>query len=252
MKQCPRCLGLELYDNEETTCPHCGATLVQYVRASNRARSGSTAHATSDAVQPPNRTNEHRQATAPTFESRNGNTTSYRGVVVSLSPTSRFMSRFVKWLNAVFKGQPYQLGNPVHETVIRIENITHERIPDRMRSLVFYGQTGEVDIGDDVTMTVIEQGGRLVVKKLHINDTGADVRADGQISANVIRLLTLISVVLVILFISLIISFFTSGGIWSLLNALVGGTMSIVSKLIVTLAPLAALVFIYWLFFRKK
>ncbi len=252
MKQCPKCQGMELYDDKEQTCPHCGSLLMPYLRSARRFQNGNTATSAADPVRPQATAPVQNSPSAPTFESRNNRMIHYRGVVVSISPTSRFMHGFVKWINAIFKGQPYQLGNPVHETIIRIENITQERIPDRMRSLVLYGQTGEIDIGDDVTVTAVEQGGRYVVKKLLINDTGADVRAYGQISATVIRILTLISIALAILFVSLVISFFSSGGIWTLLSALVGGTMSIATKLLVTLSPLAALLLIYWLLIRGR
>lgn len=250
MKQCPNCLGLELYDNEERTCPHCGAVLVPYVRTDSRDSSSRGTGTSAEAVHPHSRTSAHSTA-APAFERRSGNAITYRGVVSSVSTTSRFMSRLVKWLHAIYRGVPYQFGNPVHETIIRIENMAQERIPDQMRSLVLYGQTGEIEVGDDVTVTAAAQGGRFVVKKLFINDTESYVRAYGQISAAAIRVLTLITAALVLSFVLMAVSLFSSGRIWSLLGALTGGALSLVSKLVVTLAPLAVLVFIYWLFFRR-
>ena len=252
MKQCPNCLGLELYDNEERTCPHCGTILVTYIRANNRDSSSHSPGTPAEAVHPHSRASEHPSASAPAFERRSGNVIAYRGVVSGVSTTSQFMSRLVKWLHAICRGVPYQFGNPVYETIIRIENMTQERIPDQMRSLVFYGQTGEIEVGDDVTVTAVVQGGRFVIKKLFINDTESYIHAYGQIPAAAIRVLALITAALVLSFVLMVVSLFSSGRIWSLLGSLMGGALSLVSKLVVTLAPLAVLVFIYWLFFRKR
>lgn len=249
MKQCPRCQGLELYDDEIILCPYCDTTLVPYTRKNRRNINDE--NGPREPKRPTGSSQRKTRTEPPIFERHNAGRYNYRGVVTSISPTSRFMTNTVKWLNSVFKGQPYQLGNPVHETILRIEEISQSRLPDKMRSLVYYGELGELNVGDDVAISAVKRDGRLVVRNIVINDIESSVHTQGLISANLVRFLSLAAIGLIVLLISVIVSFFTSGGIWMILGALVGGALSLVSKLIVTLAPLAGLIFIYWLILRK-
>ena len=155
------------------------------------------------------------------------------------------MSRSLKWANAVFRGQPYQFGNPVHETIIRIEEISQSRLPDRMRSLVYYGELGELDVGDDVTISAVRGNDRLVIKDIVINDIETSVRPHGQMSAAAVRVLTLLLLVFIYYLFSSIISAFTSGRIFSSLGALARG-------IFVTFAPILGLLFVFSLFFRRR
>ncbi len=250
MKQCPSCQGLELYDDEVLRCPYCDTVLIPYIR-NGRSRSSDAGYKTGEPVRPKEPSRSETQTEDPEFEHRYGSHYTFRGIVISISLTSRFMRNSVKLFNAIFRGQPYQVGNPVHETVIRIEEISHSRIPDQMRNLVYYGELGELNVGDDVTINAIRRSDRLVVKDIVINDIETAVRAHGVLSSAAVRTLTLISLGLILLLFEMIISFFTSGGIWRLLSALVGGAMSLVSMALVTLAPILGLLFIYWLFFRR-
>jgi hypothetical protein len=249
MKQCPTCKGLELYDDAETYCPHCNSVLVPYIRNSRR-RPGNDAQ--DEAPIRPAPRQESRQNEEPEFERRMGGRIVYRGIVDSITPTSRFMPRALKWANAVFGGQPYQFGNPVHETILRIEEISSSRLPDRLRSLVYYGELGELDIGDDVNITAIRKSNRLVIKNIVINDIETTVKPHGQVSAAAVRIFTILSILCVVLLVSSIVSFFTSGGLWVLLGALVGGTLNLAGKLLTVLAPIIGLLFVYWLFFRRR
>ncbi len=255
MKKCPICNGLELYDDAETNCPHCDAILVPYVRANRRSNpidpgSGPQGETVEEIVRPTQRNSKPREE-QPEFESHVGRRLIYRGIVDSITPTSRFMRPLLKLANALFRGQPYQFGNPVHETIIRIEEISRSRLPDRLRSLVYYGELGELDVGDDVTISAVRKKDRLIIRSIVINDIESAVRPHGQISAAAVRVLALLSFVLVFILLASLISFFTSGGFWVLLGTLVGGTLSILGKLLTVLAPIIGLVFVYWLFFRK-
>lgn len=116
---------------------------------------------------------------------------------------------------------------------------------------MYYGELGELDVGDDVTIRAVRRNDRLIVKDLVINDIETLVRAHGVLSSAAVRMLSFIAIGLIVLLFVMIISFFTSGGIWRLLSALVGVAMSLVSMAIVTLAPIIGLLFIYWLFFRR-
>ncbi len=250
MKQCPNCQGLELYDDEEIRCPHCDSVLVPYVRSRRTSSSGNPTQ--EETVRPTTPHSSARRAQQPEFEQRVGRKLQYRGIVDSITPSSRFMPRFLKWANAVFRGQPFQLGNPVHETTIRIEEISQSRLPDRMRSLVYYGELNELDVGDDVTISAYRKNSRLIIKRIRINDIESDVKPHGQISAAAMRIVSVIALSCIVFIIAAITSFFTSGGIWKLFDSLVTGTLGIASRLLIILGPIGALVLIYWLFFRKR
>ena len=250
MKQCPNCQGFELYDDEVSRCPYCNTVLVPYIR-NNRRGSFNTVQYTGNPVRPRESSNSETNTEDPEFEHRYGNRYIFRGIVVSISPTSCFMTNYVKLFNAIFRGQPYQIGNPVHETIIRVEEISHSKIPDQMRSLVYYGELGELDVGDDVTIRAVRGNNRLIVKDLVINDIETAVRARGVLSSAAVRMLSLIAIGVIVLFFAMIISFFTTGAAWRLLNALIGGAFNLVSMVLVTLAPILGLLFICWLFFRR-
>jgi len=250
MKQCPNCKGLELYDDTENRCPYCDAELVPYIRR-NTGQANSAKSTASEPVRPNAQSQDRQRAADPVFESQRGGRYTYRGVVVSITPTSRFMPNLVKWFNAFFRGQPFQIGNPVHETVVRIEEIGRSKIPDQMRNLVYYGELAEADVGDDVTVSSVRKNGRLIIRSLQINDTGSKVRVHNQIPAAAIRVLTVLTIALVVLFVSMLVSFFTSGGIWTLLGTLVGGAVSLGWKLVATLSPLLVLLFVCWLLLKR-
>lgn len=249
MKQCPVCKGIELYDDAQTNCPHCNSELVPYTRtARNRINNNNPANP----VRPNTRPDDRQRQEDPVFERDAGKKLIYRGIVTSISPTSHYESRFTKWINAVFRGQPYQLGNPVYETIVRIEEINRSRIPEQMRNFVYYGELNELDIGDDVTITAKRSSNRLEIKGIVINDVDEIVKPHNQLSGIALKLLSLLIVILIIFLVSAIISLFTSGGIWKLLSALVGGALSVLYKLIAVLAPIIVLILIYWFFFKRK
>ena len=205
MKQCLECQGLELYDDVEMYCPHCNAVLVPYVRNNRRQSAGMV---NNEPIRPRMQNQTEKYAEAPVFESYSGGRLVYRGTVVSITPTSRFMTRFMKWFNAIFRGQPYQFGNPVYETVIRIEEISRLRIPDQMRSIVYYGEPGELNVGDDITVSAVRRTGRLVARDLVINDIESVIRPYNQISALAVRILSLMAVLFFIFLTATVVLFF--------------------------------------------
>ena len=248
MKQCPSCQDFALYDDSSERCPFCNAKLIPYVRQRR-----TTVHHEQPTVEPTE--NPHEEAyrdTPPEFETANGNRSVFRGSVVSVASNSRFLSRGVKWANAVFRGEPYQIGNPVYETMIRIEEFDEHRLSATMRNLTFFGDAqGQVDVGDDIQAETKRRGGRYVITSLYINDTEARVRTAAQLSSGAVLGITIGVLLLCFLLIRSIIRFFTTGAIWTMLAALVGGAVGLGLKLITILAPILIMCFIIWLFFRK-
>lgn len=253
MKQCPNCQGFELYDDDIVRCPHCDTVLIPYKR---RPRVSNPINNPQQPITPnpiPSTSQQQNDDTtqAPKFQNSVGRRNNYRGIINSINPTSRFIPSIVKWFNAFFRGQPYQFGNPVHETTIRIEEITDSRIPNQMRNLVFYGEVGDLNVGDDVTVSTVSSGGRLIIRDLYIHDVETTIQTRG-VSAWGVRILTLAAIGLIVFLFAAIISFFSSGGFWTVLDRLMIGLFNLLIKIIIALSPIGALLFVYWMFFRKK
>ncbi len=272
MKQCVNCSGFELYDDGVSFCPHCNAVLVPYA---GKRRKGflsdsdvTISHSDSSfgsldnnaakygagnntPLRPNNTFYSQERFQEPEFESRYGGRYNYRGRVVSISSASHYVSGFGKWFNSVFRGIPYQRDNPEYETVIRIEEISRTRMPDRMRSLVFYGELPELNEGDDVSISAVQRSGRLVVKNIIINDIETAFSAYGLHSATAMRLFSIIMMVIAAALVFSIISFFSSGGIFRLIGAVTDMAVGLVTKLLIAIAPLLVMIFIFRLFFGR-
>lgn len=248
MKRCPKCGGLELYDDSRLTCPYCGGTLIAHDRWP-AGRQGGGVDRPSAA---PARQTGTELPEEPRFEEKHAGRYSYRGRVVSLAPSERPARPLAKWLAAVFLGQPYQLGATVHETCIRIEEFSCSRLSEQMRNLVYYGQLNDLNVGDDITAAAVLRHGRLIVKELSIHDVESDVRARGQISSAAVRLLTLLAAALAALLAACLAQALRSGAVWALLGAAAGLLVTLAYKLLVLLAPLIILLFVHWLIFWKR
>ena len=196
------------------------------------------------------RSRRQERSADPVFETRLGSNYRYRGIVTGVTSTNQFMRNSLKWFNAIFRGQPFQFGNPVYETNIRIEEITRHRMPESERNIVFYGQAGGLAAGDDVEISAVRKGGRLIARRITNNNTLARIRSGGMISAGVIRLFLLLFLVLFLFFVDGIVSFVSSGGIGFLLSALVGGTVNIVIRLLEIFGPLLIGGWLLWLLIR--
>lgn len=225
MKRCPNCNDFALYDDNVSTCPICDASLVAY------SRKGSSSSAGDDAAREPIRPNSDRQRSnatsssqqsAPEFERISGLRYHYRGIITEINSHARLHTRLKKWLNALFRGEPYQFGNTSHETIIRVEEFRNGRIAGRKRDLVYYGDVeGRFNHGDDVSITAKRRGDRYIITNMYLNETESRVRTGPQIPASIIAILSLIILIAAIYLIGGIIGFITSGALYVLLeNAL--------------------------------
>ncbi|MBQ6610437.1 MAG: zinc ribbon domain-containing protein [Oscillospiraceae bacterium] len=248
MKRCPKCGGMELYDDTRFTCPYCGETLVSY----ERRRAGHSGGGLGGPSAAPDRQTEEEPSQEPRFEEKHAGRYSYRGRVVSLAPSERPARPFAKWLAAVFLGQPYQLGDTVHETCIRIEEFSRARLSEQMRNLIYYGQLNDLNVGDDITAAAVLRRGRLIVRELTVHDVESDVRARGQIPPAAVRLLTLLAAAFAVLLAALLVRAFRSGAVFTLLAAAAALLLRLVYKLLVLLAPLLMLLLVYWLILGKR
>lgn len=224
MKRCPNCNDFALYDDNVSTCPICDSNLVTYSRngSTSTTSTGTGTTRTREPVRPnteTQRTNTANatQQTAPEFERISGLRYHYRGIITEISSHARLHTRLKKWVNAVFRGEPYQLGHTSHETIIRVEEFHNGRVAGRKRDLVYYGDVeGRFNYGDDVSITAKRRGDRYIVTNMYLNETESRVRPGPQIPAGIIAILSLILLVVAIYLIGGIIAFITSGALFVL------------------------------------
>ena len=243
MKQCPQCKGLELYDDTIMRCPYCEAELVPYVRKSIPKTESVQTVEPSQRVQTP-----VREQSTPPFEIRVNSQYQFRGIVVSVTPSSRFMSNRLKLLDSLIRGRPFQFGNPVYETIIRIEEITDSHIPDQTRVLTYYGELREVNIGDDISVESVQRNGRNIVRRITIHD--ADnmlVTPQNQIPGWIMRIILVSAIVICCSVVIDLFSFVFTGKFGILLTGIFELLLQLLSGLISALAPVAILCFIAWL-----
>ena len=224
MKKCPKCNDFALYDDNVSTCPICDSNLVTYVRNGNSSTASTSARIRREPIRPNNETQSTyttnaAQQTVPEFERKSGFRYHYRGLIAESDSHGRFHTRLKKWVNAVFRGEPYQLGNTTHETIIRVEEFHNGRVAGRKRDLVFYGDVeGRFKNGDDVSITAKHRGDRYIVTRMYLNETESRVRPGPQIPAGIVAILSLIILVAAIYLVGGLIAFITSGALWVLLE----------------------------------
>ena len=245
MKRCPNCNDFALYDNEILNCPVCDTRLVMYTRDGEQTEE--------TVVIPEAQTSQTQTRNAlPRFETVDGNTYTFRGMVTEISTQQRWNNRLKKFLNSIFRSEPYQFGNTSQECVLRIEEFRNGRMASQRRDVIFYGEAeGRVTHGDDVTVTAKRKNGRFIVTKLQVNDTGANVRPSVQIPAGIIKFfaafISLIVLYLVIGFISLV----ATGSFASFLSGVMGWIFDITFKIFGAFAPFVILFVVFRAMFRR-
>lgn len=230
MKKCAQCNDFALYDDITGNCPICGATLVTYSRGGSMETS-----AINNVVHPNNTSCENDEEAAPVFENKQGFRYVYRGIITEVSSHSRFHNRLKKWINAIFRAEPYQFGNTSHETIFRLEEFTNGKVAGRKQNFVFYGDVeGRLIIGDDATVTAKRRGDRYIVTRLFLNETGQHVRPAFQIPSGLITVTFGFALVFLVALVTGVGGFIASGALYVVLEKLL--SVAIVALLI------------YWIF----
>lgn len=234
MKRCLQCNDFSLYEDGVSNCPVCGQFLSMYSRSGRYSRNADDIPVSNKNVPYNNAVNNVGSASANasgrnnvnnfTFETRNGLSYVYRGIITEITPQTRLHSPLKKWANAIFSNEPYQLSNTSHSTMFRVMDISNGRFSRAKRDFVFFGDVeGRFFVGDDVTVTAKRRGNRYIVTNLHLNDTETNVRPVSiQIPALIVRLLTLFVICAVVLFICGVVSILTSEAFHVFLGELLG------------------------------
>lgn len=244
MKRCPECNDMALYDDTSMTCPICNATLVPYVR-----RTAATSHAPQTPVRPVSGrqtagVDEGRRN--PVFETVSGNEIKIRGLVSNVVLNSRTLTVRDKIADCFVRGVPFQFGNPVYETIIRVEEITDRGIPSQTRSIVFYGNAqGQIDIGDDVSINAVRRNDRIIARSVFVNDTESNVHTPLALNALLLLLVIVAVVLLALCLLFSIVEWFASGAFVEPLLGIIGAFLYFGLKVLIAIAPIVLLIWIF-------
>lgn len=243
MKRCPACNDMALYDDTSTVCPICGAALVPYVRQST-VRAGTHQPAVQPVVANP-RTEHNDTRRSPAFETVSGNEIRIRGLVSNIAVNSRNLIARDKIADCFIRGVPFQFGNPVYETIIRVEEITDSRIPSQTRSVVFYGNAqGQVDVGDDISVNARRRQDRIIARSIYVNDTESTVHTPLTLNAPALLIAIAAVVLLILCLLYALIEWFTSGAFIEPLMGILGAFLYFGFKILAALAPIILLIWI--------
>lgn len=245
MKRCPNCNDFALYDDEIMNCPICDARLVTYTSGGTKV---------DDTVVRPETENYQTQRgnNPPQFETVNGNTYTFRGMVTEISTQQRWNNRMKKFLNSIFRSEPYQFGNTSQECVLRIEEFRNGRMASQRRDVFFYGEAeGRVTYGDDVTITAKRKNGRFIVTRLQVNDTGANVRPSVQIPAGIIKFFAAFVALIVLYLVVGFISLVATGSFVGFLSGVMGQIFDMAFKIFGAFAPFVILFLVFRAMFKR-
>lgn len=238
MKRCPECYAF--YEDDLDVCPTCGERLERHTgggRTAGRAEQ-SFAHEYQAAGE------TARTGDPYVFEVSSGNSTVINGAVAEVSTQQYYQSKFTKFFQAVFSGEPYQLSHTSFVTLFRVEEHTTAGYPEQARDITLYGNAQNIfAVGDDVTVTARRRGTQLIARNVYNHSINSDVRVQPNIPAGVIRFFVLLlCVALVIVVCAIATADYAAMG-----NAAVAAFSSIL--------PLLVVAWLFWhlikSFFRK-
>ncbi|MBO4474697.1 MAG: hypothetical protein J5750_07305 [Clostridiales bacterium] len=149
--------------------------------------------------------NGHRAEQPVEFAISNWRGVRYHGRITEIERHEIFNSKWHKFCNALFRGEPFQLAHQTSEYTIRIENIG-EDYPTEVADVCLYGNyLGRMHIGDEVEVDAKNYGNRRVGRSVYNHTTGSVVRPGLQIPAGTIRIF--FSLIMLVMF-SLVVSLF--------------------------------------------
>lgn len=240
MKYCtnPACDPTFLYGESRSVCPFCHTRLANTSSGQTRP---ATVIRTAENIAMEMDEDIHREERLFEFAKTTWKGVRYHGRIAEIERHEVFNSKWHKFFNAIFRGEPFQLAHQTSEYTIRIESI-QEDYPTEVADVCLYGNyLGRMHVGDEVEVDAKDLGNRRIGRSVYNHTTCSVVRPGLQIPAGVIRILvffiafTAISLVVelfnlirsgailqgIVAIVSLILPFLIAGGIlWYLIRAL--------------------------------
>jgi hypothetical protein len=205
MKRCsnPYCESSFLFGDDKTNCPFCHAPLINSNEATIPPR-----HITPlDAA-----IMEEGHEAEPEFLKYHLHSMECTGRIVEIDHQTLFYSKWHKVMNALFRGEPYQLAHQTIEYTIRVEPITEELPSEVTTDFCLYGNyLGRLQVGDEVRIKAKNRADHRVVESLRNLTTDSMIRPGLQISAAIFRGIFLVELLLLAACVVGVIWFVRSG-----------------------------------------
>lgn len=246
MKRCinPECRTTFLFRDDKTVCPFCHSPLAdndsENAVNSQDILNSPAVRTPHDAPRPPvsGSTPLLRPADLLTirepeeedipFMKRKRRNVECHGQVVEIGHHELFGTKHQKLMNAIFRGEPYQLSHQTIEYTIRVESIS-SGYPGQVTDFCLYGNyLNRFQPGDEVTIWARDLGERRVARTIYNHTTDSYVEPGLQIPAGLIKGVLLILVLLIVWFLCSIVSWVRSGVITDWLYAMFMSLMPIV------------------------
>lgn len=136
-----------------------------------------------------------------------------QGRITEIEHQELFYSKWHKFVNAIFHGEPYQLAHQTIEYTIRVENIT-SGFPTEVTDFCLYGNyLGRLQVGDEVNIKAKKIRDRQVVSTIYNETTASFVHPGMQIPAWVVRSAFLFILIAIVSLIYEIVWLFQCGAV---------------------------------------
>lgn len=187
-----------IFGNNKTVCPFCGSRLTE-----NVANNGNEVAHFNQGI---NFGNEIMnipvaEPAQQEFIVHNGRRITCRGEILEIEHHEIFCSKFHKWINAVFRGEPYQFAHQTMEYVVRVQRIADGYTGEITDFHLFGNYMGKFQVGDEVEFTAKSCGGRNIVKKAINHSIGQTISGGILLPAGFIRAITAVAIIAIILMI---------------------------------------------------
>ena len=193
VKRCPECNAI--YEDRIDVCPSCGEPLEPLGAAQGGRQTNTARPAWEEQTGNVFRGQNRNVNNAYVFEQRQGGSVVINGAVTESNTQQYYQSKFTKFFQAVFSGEPYQLSHTSFVTIFRVEEHVARGYPEQARDITLYGNMQNVfAAGDDVTVRAKQQRGRLIARSVYNHSINGNVRIQPYIPAAVIRVFALLAV----------------------------------------------------------
>jgi len=227
MKRCsnPNCDSAFLYGEDKVVCPFCHEELVCNIN-------NIPVH-----LHPADRIPriELIRNQAEQFISENYGIMECHGRIVEIDHQELFNSKWLKLVNTILRGEPYQFAHQTIEYTIRVESFTDE-YPAEVLDFCLYGNyLGRMQVGDEVEIKAKNLKHRRVVESIYNLTTNSAIKPGFQISAIIVRIVMMV--------ITLMLMVLMFGIVWMVKSEMI---VVLLTSVITAFIPIVIMIWMFW------
>ena len=227
MKRCsnPNCDSAFLYGEDKVVCPFCHEELVSninnipvYLHPADRIPRI-----------------ELIRNQAEQFISEHYGIMECHGRIVEIDHQELFNSKWLKLVNTILRGEPYQFAHQTIEYTIRVESLTDE-YPAEVLDFCLYGNyLGRMQVGDEVEIKAKNLKHRRVVESIYNLTTNSAIKPGFQISAIIVRIVMMV--------ITLMLMVLMFGIVWMVKSGMI---VVLLTSVITAFIPIVIMIWMFW------